>query len=206
MVIAIGWTIALFVLAAVTTSGASQFVASAGVVAGVVSAAAALWAALYEPRGFSGFSDQLKIGVVIGVLVTDAVVSVWWGGWSFYRANRSINVMAAVKLDRGEGIRAGGGATLELDTLAAKRRHLVLTFEITDHNAAIGICVPTTALTVRTEAEGNRGAPIKVMPGRPAEIPLAPGLARVRLEITVTNERDKNCLIDLHVSRAVLTN
>ncbi|QXJ21865.1 hypothetical protein AGRA3207_002768 [Actinomadura graeca] len=209
MVIALGWAIILFVLAALRTSGPSQFAASLGIAAGVLSAIATLWAAIYEPRRFSGFpelSARFKSGLVVGLLAADAAVSSGWAGWSLYRANRNIDVLADVRLGGGEKIRPGGHATLDLETITVRRRHLVLTFDIADSNAAIGTCVPSTALSVTAETEGNRRPAVRVLPGAPAEIALASGLRKVHLEITVANERDKNCLIDLRVTRAVLAN
>ncbi|GLZ12748.1 hypothetical protein Acsp04_29830 [Actinomadura sp. NBRC 104425] len=205
MLIALAWTLVLLVLVAITkTSGLAQV---ATIVATVLGGVGALWQALYQPRRTPPtMSDRNWRWVLGGVLAMDAAVTVVWGALSYHSAHSDIDVLADIELGNNRKISPGEVAFLELDSVPARRRHLTVTFVVTDSRPALGLCAPRTKLKARLEHAGNRGDRIDVKNGRPTSIRLVPGLTKVHMEIEVFNERDKNCEVDLNVSSAKLTN
>lgn len=161
---------------------------------------------VFQPPKFPTIDPKVTRGVVAAILIVDFVVSGGWAGWSFYQANRTVDVLSTVTLDHNIDVLPDGHAALDL-TVTAQRDTVVLVFRVADHNSDIGSCVPSTSLLVTPEMAGNRGGTVPVNSGVPTLVDLPAGVAKLHLDIAVTNTRgDQNCAVDLRVDSAKLHN
>jgi hypothetical protein len=198
--VALIWTIVLLGFVAAKTSVASIVAATlVSAVTGIT-----LIIGVFQPPKFPTIDPKVTRGVVAAILVADFVVSGGWAGWSYYQANRTIDVLTT--LGQNTDVLPGGHAALDL-TVTAQRDTIVLVFRVADHNGAIGSCVPNTSLLVRPETAGNRGGTVSMSSGVPTLVDLPAGVTKLHLDIAVTNTRgDQNCAVDLWIDSAKLQN
>lgn len=200
--VALIWTIVLLGFIAAKTSVAATIAATLASVAAMV---AALIGIFQRPK-FPTIDPQVTRGVVAAILVVDFLLSVGWIGWSYYQANRTIDVLSTVTLSKNIDVLPGGHATLDL-TVTAQRETLVLIFRIIDHNGAIGSCAPNTSLDVTPDMAGNRLETVSTSSGLEMVVDLSTKATKLSMDIAVKNSReDKNCGVDLSVVSAKLQN
>ncbi len=200
--IALVWMAVLLGFVVAKTSVAPTIAAT---LVGVVSACTAV-IGVFQPPKFPAIGPKLTRGVVAAILMVDFSVSAGWAGWSFYQANRTIDVLSTIMLDQNVGMLPDGHATLDLP-LTAERDTIVLVFRVVDHNGNIGSCVPSTSLSVTPDTAGNRGGTVSTSSGAPTPVDLPAGVTKLHLDIAVMNTRgDQNCAVDLWVDSAKLQN
>lgn len=200
--VALIWTIVLLGFVAARTSVASTVAATfVSAVTGVT-----LIIGVFQPPKFPTIDPKVTRGVVAAILIVDFVVSGGWAGWSYYRANRTIDVLSTVTLGQAINVLPGGHAALDL-VVTAQRDTIQLVFRVVDHNGDIGSCLPNTSLLVTPETAGNRGVTVSTKSGVPTLVDLPAGITRLHLDIAVTNTRDdQNCSVNLSVVSAKLQN
>lgn len=187
----VAWTSVASTIVATLVSVASAFIAFIGV---------------FQPPKFPAIAPKVTRGVVTAILMVEFSVSAGWAGWSFYQANRTIDVLSTIMLDQNVGVLPDGHATLDL-ALTAQRDTIILVFRIVDHNSNIGSCVPSTSLSVTPDMAGNRGGTVFTSSGAPTSVDLPAGVTKLHLDIAVMNTRgDQNCAVDLRVDSAKLQN
>ncbi|MGH3818785.1 MAG: hypothetical protein ACRDRE_13700 [Pseudonocardiaceae bacterium] len=196
------WTIVLLGFVAARTSVASTVAATlVSVVTGVT-----LVIGVFQPPKLPAIDPKVTRGVVAAILMVDFVVSGGWAGWSFYQANRTLDVLSTVTLDHNIGVLPDGHAALDL-TVTAQRDAILLVFRVVDHNGDIGSCVPSTSLLVTPDTAGNRGRAVSTSSGIPIVVDLPTGVTKLHVDIAVMNTRgDQNCAVDLGVDSAKLQN
>jgi hypothetical protein len=200
--VALIWTIVLsgFVAAKtdVARAVAAFFASLVGVVTGIVG--------VFEPPGFPTIDPKVTRGVIVVILIVDFGLSVGWGGWSYYQANRAVDVFSQVSLTNNIGVFPGRRAALDVN-ITVKRSRIELVFQATDTRSDAGSCVPNTEFLVTPDAAGNRGVTVVASPGTPVWLDLPDGTKHLHLDIAVTNTRDdQNCAVNLSVTRATLQN
>jgi hypothetical protein len=200
--IALIWTIVLISFMAVKTSAFPTAITTlVSVVTGVT-----LVIGIFQRPEFPAIDPKITRGIVATVLIADFVGSVGWIGWSYYQANRTVDVLSTVTLGQNIDVLPDGHATLDL-AVTAQRDTVVLVFQIVDHSSTIGSCVPNTSLSVTPDAAGNRGRTVAASSGGPTSVDLPSGTRKLHLDIAVTNTRgDRNCSVDLSVVSAKLQN
>lgn len=202
-VAALIWTLVL--LCFIIAANASAVSIVAGAILAIVGIFAAI-IGIFQPPPFPKINLKITKGVVVTVLVTDFVVSAGWAGWSYYRANREIDVRSTVALSQNIGVRPNHHATLDA-TITEPRDTIVLEFEVDDNNPHIGSCHPNTVLSMTPNTAGNRGETVSTISGVPTSVDLLAGSSKLHLDIIVTNTRgDDNCSVDLRVVSAKLRN
>ncbi len=196
------WTIVLFGFIAAKTdvarAVAAFFASLVGVVAGIVG--------VFEPPGFPTIDPKVTRGVVVVILAVDFGLSVGWGGWSYYQANRAVDVFSQITLKNSGGVLPGGRAALDVD-VSVERSRIELVFQAIDTNIGAGSCVPNTKFVVTPDVGGSHGVTVVANPGTPVWLDLPDGTRHLHLDIAVRNTRDdQNCAVDLSVTRATLQN
>jgi hypothetical protein len=200
--VALVWTTVLLGFIAAKTSVTSTVAATLVSVITCVT----LIIGIFQPPKFPTIHPNITRGVVATVLVLDFVVSGGWVGWSYYQENRTIDVLSTVTLGQNNPVLPDGHAALDLPIIA-QRDTLVLMFQVVDHSADIGNCLPNTSLLVTPDTAGNRGETVSTSSGVPTAVNLPTGITKLHLDITVINTRgDQNCGVDLSVLSAKLQN
>ncbi|MBW0008868.1 MAG: hypothetical protein JO063_01905 [Pseudonocardiales bacterium] len=200
--VALIWAIVLLVVVAVKTSVASPVVATLG---GAVTAVTAVIGVFQLPK-LPTIDRKVIKGVVAVILMVDFGVSVGWAGWSYYGANRPVDVLSTVILGQNIDVLPGGHAMLDV-AVSAQRNTFELVFQVADHNGEIGVCVPNTSLSVTPDTAGNHGGTVPAGSGTVTSVPVPAGTAKLHVDIAVTNTRgDQNCAVDLSVVSAKLQN
>jgi hypothetical protein len=200
--VALIWTIVLLGFFAAKTSVASTVAATlVTVITGVT-----LVIGVFQPPKFPTIDPKVTRGVVAAILIADFLASLGWAGWSYYRANRAIDVLSDVTLGQNIDVLPDSHATLDL-VVTAQRDTMVLVFQATDHRGDIGSCVPNTSLWVTSDTAGNRGETVFASSGVPTSVDLPAGTKKLHLDVAVKNTRgDQNCGVDLRVVSAKLQN
>jgi hypothetical protein len=192
----------LLCLIAVKTSVTSTVAATLVSVVAVVTSLIGV----FQPPKFPTINSKVTRGVVAAILIADFLVSGGWSIWSYYRANRTIDVLSTVTLGQNINVLPGGHATLDA-AVTAQRDTISLVFRVVDHNGNIGSCVPNTSLSVTPDTAGNRGGAVSASSGAPTLVDLPAGITKLHVDIAVTNTRgDQNCGVDLSVVSATLQN
>lgn len=200
--IALVWAIGLLLYLSITSDGVVRAAAFIGTIIGGLLGGLG---AYYQNRPVPPISRAVVVAAVGALLVVDGLSTLGGLVWHVYQANRSIDVTARVTLDRNIDVLPGGHARLDVD-IVASRAAIVIVFRVTDHNRAIGSCMPNTRLAVTPDTAGNRGSTTTAVPGEPVTLRLPSGARRLSLDITVVNVRnDVNCAVDVAVSSAKLT-
>lgn len=196
------WTFVLLCFIVAKTSVAQAVVAA---VTGVAAAVAAI-IGIFQPPPFPTIDPKITRGVVAAALIADFALSGGWAGWSYYTANRTIDVLSTVTLNQNKGVLPGGHATVDV-AVTAQRDTIVLVFRVVDLNEEIGRCVPNTSLLVTPDTAGNRSGTVAASSGVSTLVDLPAGATKLHLDIAVTNTRsDQNCAVDLSVESAKLRN
>ncbi len=143
-------------------------------------------------------------------LIVDVLVSAGWFSWSRYQASdeasRLADVLSTVTLGQNIDVLPGHHATLDV-AIAARKDTILLVFQVVDHNADIGSCVPNTVLSVTPDTPGGRGGTVTTSSGVPTSVDLPAGATKLHVDIAVANTRDdQNCGVDLSVVSAKLQN
>lgn len=161
---------------------------------------------VFQPPRFPRIGPGVTRGVVIAILAVDSVGSAGWGAWSYYQANRVVDVLSRIHLANSTGVLPDGQAALDVD-IAVRRTEIDLVLQAADTNSGAGSCVPNTRFSLTPRSAGNRGQAITAAPGAPVHLDLPDGTEHLHLDITVMNTRDdRNCAVDLFVTSATLRN
>ncbi|MGI8334501.1 hypothetical protein ACRYCC_31505 [Actinomadura scrupuli] len=158
--------------------------------------------------------DRRSLGTIAIALPTAAVLALFAGGaiW-LYRGNGPLDVLDRVSVQQPS---TGLGypvpktdrdftATVEIRS-PRSRDHLTVVFQVSDHDPHQQNCVPNggTRLEVTLDQQGNRRTVRSgLQPGRPVTVDFTTPPHAVRLRVRVTNEKDRSCVMNLSVSRAV---
>lgn len=200
--VALIWTIVLlvFIVAKIDTAPAvaAFFVSLVGIITGIVG--------VFQPPRFPTIDPKVTRIVVVAILAVNFGVSAWWGSWSYYQANRTVDVLPQITLNNNVGVLPGGHVELDVD-VTVKRTHIELVFQATDHNVSTGSCGLNTNFSVMPVMGAYRPGVVTAAPGASVRLGLPEGIRQLHLDIAVTNVRgDHNCAIDLSVASAKLLN
>jgi hypothetical protein len=204
-VIAVLWTVILLTMIATKTTGLSQVAASLGGVVTVVAAGVgAFQKKLPVPK--IRIERRVAIWLVVVVLLLDAAGTAGWAVWSYTQANADIDVTAQVKPQRQDNVLPGKNANFEIP-VTAERDNMSVTFQVADHNPALGNCTPQTTLTLEPQTPGAPHEKLTTSTGTPETFALRASTKQVHLTVTVNNTRgDRNCAVDLFATNAALVN
>ncbi|MFG1610362.1 hypothetical protein [Actinoplanes sp. NPDC049265] len=201
-VVAVGGLVAIVLL---LTSSFERLSAVVNLIIGLLGALAALLAVPWVNKRLTGTRIPLTplVRVLLAAEIVVAGVSL---GVRHYRSSHEVDVLDQVSEQLFTGVQPGREVQVQIP-LSADRRAIAVAIEITDHNPGSGICAPFTTVDVRQAKRAIYGSPRRAHSAERITIVAPRAGAQAALGVAVANDQDeRNCLVDLRISVARLTN